>query len=99
MSDKKNQVSLPPKDQRHVDRLGLLYFARPQNDVVLKTIDSPVLKREGFTQNEFESGGHVIPTMGEFTTLKQTWQQRKAKSYQETEGQEILPGFKGQYFA
>ncbi|GKT87610.1 flavonol synthase [Colletotrichum tofieldiae] len=93
-----HRVSVPPKDQRHVDRLGLLYFARPQNDLPLKTIDSPVLKREGFTQNEFEAGGHRVPTMGEFTTLKQTWQQKKGVSYQSSEGQEILPGFKGQYF-
>ncbi|KAF9871190.1 2OG-Fe(II) oxygenase superfamily protein [Colletotrichum karsti] len=93
-----HRVSVPPKDQRHVDRLGLLYFARPQNDLVLKTIDSPVLKREGYTQNEFEAGGHKVPTMGEFTTLKQTWQQKKGVSYQSSEGQEILPGFKGQYF-
>lgn len=59
-----HRVTLPPRDQRHVDRLGLLYFARPQNDLVLSTIDSPVLKREGFTQNEFEAGGHRVPTMG-----------------------------------
>jgi hypothetical protein len=58
------QVHLPPKDQRNVDRLGLLYFARPQNDLPLKTIDSPVLKREGYTQNELESSGNKVPTMG-----------------------------------
>jgi hypothetical protein len=94
-----NQVAVPPKDQRHVDRLGLLYFARPQNDLVLRTIDSPLLRREGFTQNEFEAGGHRIPTMGEFTRLKQTWQQQKGKSWQDSEGQEILPGFTGKSFA
>ncbi|KAH7303993.1 2og-Fe oxygenase family protein [Stachybotrys elegans] len=93
-----HRVSLPPKDQRHVDRLGLLYFARPQNDLVLKTIDSPVLKREGFTQNEFEAGNHRIPTMGEFTTLKQTWQQKKKGAhYKSLEGEEIVPGFIGSY--
>ncbi|KAK2002578.1 2OG-Fe(II) oxygenase superfamily protein [Colletotrichum falcatum] len=93
-----HRVAVPPKDQRHVDRLGLLYFARPQNDLVLETVDSPVLKREGFTRNEFEAGGHRVPTMGEFTTLKQSWQQRKGVSYRSSEGQEILPDFKGQYF-
>jgi hypothetical protein len=59
-----SQVHLPPKDQQHVDRLGLLYFARPQNDLKLNTIDSPVLKSEGYTQNEFELGRHHVPTMG-----------------------------------
>lgn len=90
-------MAVPPKDQRDVDRLGLLYFARPQNDLVLNTIDSPVLKREGYTQNEFEKEGHRVPTMGEFTTLKQTWQQRKRDGYEPDEGKEILPGFRGQY--
>lgn len=92
-----HRVSVPPKDQQHVDRLGLLYFARPQNDLVLNTIDSPVLKRAGFTQNEFERGGHRVPTMGEFTTLKQTWQQTKKTTEESYEGAEILPGFKGLY--
>lgn len=93
-----HRVSLPPPDQRHVDRLGLLYFARPQNDLVLRTIDSPVLRRAGYTQNEFERGGHRVPTMGEFTTLKQTWQQGKIRSYADTDGQEILPGFQGRRY-
>lgn len=36
----------------------------PNNDVVLATIkDSPVLQREGYTQNEFEKSGNPVPTM------------------------------------
>ncbi|KAH9884906.1 2og-Fe oxygenase family protein [Xylariomycetidae sp. FL2044] len=69
-----HRVSVPPRDQRHVDRLGLLYFARPQNDLRLQTIDSSVLRREGFTQNEFEKGGHPIPTMGEIDAARQQLQ-------------------------
>lgn len=71
----------PPKDQQHVDRLGLLYFSRyvcygmmishdtdqgisPHNDVKLATIkESPVLQREGYTQNAFEASGNPVPTM------------------------------------
>ncbi|KAF9769573.1 hypothetical protein IL306_012985 [Fusarium sp. DS 682] len=95
-----HRVSVPPKDQRNVDRLGLLYFSRAENDLVLKTIDSPVLKREGYTQNEFEAGNHPVPTMGEFTKLKQTWQQSKKRgiTYDELEGQQILPGFHGRSY-
>ncbi|PNP81241.1 hypothetical protein FNYG_05273 [Fusarium nygamai] len=95
-----HRVSVPPKDQRNVDRLGLLYFSRAENDLVLNTIDSPLLKREGYTQNEFERGGHRVPTMGEFTTLKQTWQQSQKRgiTYDELEGQQILPGFHGRSF-
>ncbi|KAI9902248.1 hypothetical protein N3K66_004065 [Trichothecium roseum] len=91
-----HRVSLPPKDQRHVDRLGLLYFTRPQSDLVLNTIDSPVLRREGFVQNEFEAGGHKVPDMAEFTRLKQIWQQSQGTSFQK--GQEIIPGFSQQYW-
>jgi hypothetical protein len=76
------RVAVPPKDQQHVDRLGLLYFSRcvlarckelylmsiignrPHNDVRLSTIkESPVLQREGYTQNQFESTNNSIPTM------------------------------------
>lgn len=94
-----HRVSVPPPDQRDVDRLGLLYFARPRNDLVLRTVDSPVLKRAGFTQNEFEAGGFPVPTMGEFTVRKQTWQQRKGGSYKDSEGETIVPGFQVQTFA
>jgi len=59
-----HRVAVPPKDQQHVHRLGLLYFSRPQNDIKLSTItESPVLKREGFTQNQFDATGNPVPTM------------------------------------
>jgi hypothetical protein len=43
----------------------------PHNDVVLNTVkESPVLQREGFTQNEFERSGNPVPTVeGESGTL------------------------------
>jgi isopenicillin N synthase-like dioxygenase len=59
-----HRVAVPPKDQQHVDRLGLLYFSRPHNDLKLATVtDSPVLRREGLTQNQFEVTGNPVPTM------------------------------------
>ncbi|KAJ7739495.1 hypothetical protein B0H14DRAFT_3097387 [Mycena olivaceomarginata] len=59
----------------HVDRLGLLYFLRPHNDVELATIlDSPVLHREGYTKNLFEASRNPMPTMEEWTFAKQKWQ-------------------------
>ncbi|KAH9913573.1 Clavaminate synthase-like protein [Epithele typhae] len=41
-------VAAPPKDQEHVDRLGILYFSRPNNDVKLET-------------NTFEESGNPYP--------------------------------------
>ncbi|KAL1745301.1 hypothetical protein HDZ31DRAFT_36774 [Schizophyllum fasciatum] len=88
-----HRVTIPPKDQQHVDRLGLLYFSRPHNHVKLATIqDSPVLKREGYTQNDFEKSGNPVPTMEEWTFSKQKWQRSRkqdASYYTAT----ILPGF------
>ncbi|CAG9936437.1 unnamed protein product [Clonostachys rosea f. rosea IK726] len=86
-----HRVKVPPKDQRDVDRLGLMYFSRPRNDLPLKTIESPVLQ-EARAKNDFELGGHNIPTMEEFTKLKQKWNQRPGLSEDQVEGKEILPG-------
>lgn len=88
-----HRVAAPPADQRNVDRLGLLYFARPQNDLVLNTIDAPVLKG---LQNDFERQGVKVPTMQEFVVAKQKWQQKKG-GY--NAGAQIIPGFQGKIFA
>ncbi|KZO99486.1 Clavaminate synthase-like protein [Calocera viscosa TUFC12733] len=92
-----HRVVAPPRDQQQVDRLGLLYFARPVNDLKLATVKAPVLQREGFTQNDFEAQGHDVPTMEEWTFAKQKWQQTR-RSYDEKENTVILPGFSGKYF-
>lgn len=41
----------------------------------------------------------VTDRAAEFTTLKQTWQQKKGATYEASEGKQILPGFTGQYYA
>jgi len=91
-----HRVLAPPKDQQHVDRLGLLYFSRPHNDLVLNTIaDSPVLQREGFTQNMLEKSGNPVPTVEVWTFAKQTWQRKKGANEQDDgyRTAQILPGF------
>lgn len=94
-----HRVRAPPSDQAHVDRLGVLYFARPNNHVVLDPIKSPVLDRLGLTSNAFtEIGQHL--TMQEWVRLRQTQQQRKTETPEIKEGKyfykpkdlEILPG-------
>jgi isopenicillin N synthase-like dioxygenase len=47
-----HRVVAPPEDQAHLDRLGLLYFLRPAHDLNLKTVNSPVLKRLGLTNDD-----------------------------------------------
>ncbi|KAE9390482.1 Clavaminate synthase-like protein [Gymnopus androsaceus JB14] len=96
-----HRVTVPPADQQHVDRLGLLYFSRPHNDVPLATIqESPVLQKEGYTQNDFEKSGNPVPTMEEWTFAKQKWQ--RTKGYlddQKHRNAVILPGFTERQYA
>ncbi|KIP06265.1 hypothetical protein PHLGIDRAFT_128393 [Phlebiopsis gigantea 11061_1 CR5-6] len=97
-----HRVTSPPKDQEHVDRLGLLYFSRPNNHVRLETIkESPVLHREGFTQNNFEKGENSVPTMEEWTFAKQKWQRTKGavRGDPKYENAQILPGHNEKFYA
>lgn len=97
-----HRVVSPPKDQEHVDRLGLLYFQRPNNNVRLATVqDSPVLQREGYTQNDFEKSGNPVPTMEEWTFAKQKWQRTKniVRSDPKYETAQILPGWREKVYA
>lgn len=94
-----HRVTVPPKDQQHVDRLGLLYFSRPHNDVALATVEnSGVLKGVEHSQNQFESSGNKVPTMEEWTFAKQTWQRAKGSRTGEFSTATILPGFKEQVY-
>ncbi|EKM58679.1 uncharacterized protein PHACADRAFT_193797 [Phanerochaete carnosa HHB-10118-sp] len=97
-----HRVAAPPKDQQHVDRLGLLYFSRPHNDVKLATIkESPVLQRAGTTQNSFEESGNPVPTMEEWTFAKQKWQRTKnvVRGDPSFETAQILPGWNEKVYA
>ncbi|ETW80151.1 hypothetical protein HETIRDRAFT_103344 [Heterobasidion irregulare TC 32-1] len=97
-----HRVVAPPKDQQHVDRLGLLYFSRPHNDVVLRTAnESPVLQRAGYTQNSFEKSGNHVPTSEEWTFAKQKWQRTKNVPTNDPKHGTavILPGFQEQLYA
>lgn len=49
-----HRVIAPPKDQAHLDRLGLLYFVRPTDALPWKTLDSPYLRRVGFGKTTTE---------------------------------------------
>ncbi|KAH8092631.1 Clavaminate synthase-like protein [Cristinia sonorae] len=97
-----HRVAAPPKDQQHVDRLGLLYFSRPHNDVPLATVkESPVLQREGATQNTFEQSGNPVPTMEQWTFAKQKWQRTKGvvRGDPKHETAQILPGWNEKVYA
>lgn len=43
-----HRVVAPPGDQACMDRLGLLYFVRPSDDLPLKTLDNEFLRTAGY---------------------------------------------------
>jgi isopenicillin N synthase-like dioxygenase len=45
-----HHVVAPPPDQAHLDRLGVLYFVQPEDALELRPVDSPVIKRLGYTK-------------------------------------------------
>ena len=49
-----HRVVRPPEEQAEQPRLSLIYFARPQADVKVRPVESPLLKRLG-SQREGES--------------------------------------------
>ncbi|KAH8424959.1 putative oxidoreductase, 2OG-Fe(II) oxygenase family [Aspergillus melleus] len=59
-----HRVVAPPPDQAHIDRLGLMYFVRPPDNLHLATVDSPVLRREGFKRDDNENDEAI--TAGEW---------------------------------
>jgi isopenicillin N synthase-like dioxygenase len=46
-----HRVVAPPPDQSHVDRHGVLYFVRPEDDTGLQPVKSPVLERLGYDKS------------------------------------------------
>ncbi|CAI7638022.1 unnamed protein product [Penicillium pancosmium] len=102
-----HRVHAPPADQAHVDRLGVLYFARPNNHVVLDPItNSPLLERFGLTKNVFtELGQHL--TTEQWVKVRQTQQQRRNKDVKVSDDGkytygskdlEILPGLSAKIY-
>ena len=102
-----HRVHTPPKDQAHLDRLGVLYFARPNNHVYLDPItNSPLLNRLNKNENDFTALGKRL-TVEEWVKVRQTQQQRRTKvakispdgKYEyEAKDLEIIPGLSSKIY-
>ena len=47
-----HRVVAPPPDQMHLERFGLIYFLRPNDEARLQTVDSPLLRRLGIYEKK-----------------------------------------------
>ncbi|KAL2812268.1 hypothetical protein BJX63DRAFT_432711 [Aspergillus granulosus] len=63
-----HRVVAPPEDQRGVDRLGVLYFVRPEDSLELKPVESEVLKRLGYDKTVDNSAVGI--TAGEWVKAR-----------------------------
>ncbi|KAF4125517.1 Isopenicillin N synthase [Geosmithia morbida] len=93
-----HRVVVPPPDQVNTNRLGVLYFVRPEDDLVLRPVESPVLERLGYGPTE-ESKVISGITAGEWVKARvRAGVNRNKQARSEISEQEIFKGVKAKYF-
>ncbi|KAL5343254.1 putative 1-aminocyclopropane-1-carboxylate oxidase [Aspergillus crustosus] len=97
-----HRVVAPPKDQAHIDRLGVLYMVRIEDDCDLVPIhESPVLQENGLTENKILSSDGQPLNAGEWVkqrVIKNLGQSTREEGDNEVNDVEILKGVKVTYF-
>lgn len=68
-----HRVVRPPEDQAGQSRLSLIYFARPEANIVLEPVRSPLLERIGLGErSEKERFAHQVTAEGMLRPLEDT---------------------------
>ncbi|RFU81275.1 oxoglutarate iron-dependent dioxygenase [Trichoderma arundinaceum] len=92
-----HRVVAPPPDQREVDRLGVLYFVRPEDKTELKPVVSTVLERLGY--NKTTDASAIGITAGEWVKARVAKGVSKdSKPRNEVGEQVIVGGLTAQYY-
>ncbi|KAJ5773051.1 hypothetical protein N7457_007947 [Penicillium paradoxum] len=65
-----HRVVTPPRDQISIPRLGLLYFCRPGDHTVMRTVPSPVLERLGLLSEEDKDQSQPAATGTEYVRAR-----------------------------
>ena len=86
----------PPGDQADSPRLGLIYFARPEADVKLEPVRSPLLERLGL-EREVEEGLASV-TAEEWARARIAKDHRFRAGIAKTRETEIIAGVKQKYY-
>lgn len=91
-----HRVVAPPADQAHLDRIGVLYFVRPEDKLPLVPVQSPVLDRLGL--KPAEDGGDVL-TAGEWVKARVAANvSGRLFKDENAHEQEIIKGRKAKYY-
>ncbi|KAL2822701.1 putative 1-aminocyclopropane-1-carboxylate oxidase [Aspergillus cavernicola] len=97
-----HRVVAPPKDQAHIDRLGVLYMVRIEDDCDLVPIkESPVLRQHGLIENKILGSDGLPLKAGEWVkqrVIRNLGQSTGEEGDNEVNDVEILKGVKVQYF-
>lgn len=91
-----HRVVAPPPDQAEVDRLGVLYFVRPEDTLELRPVVSNVLERLGY--NKSTDGAAVGITAGEWVKARVAKGVAKEKPRNEVSEQPIIGGKSAKYY-
>ncbi|KAF1936588.1 2OG-Fe(II) oxygenase superfamily protein [Clathrospora elynae] len=91
-----HRVIAPPDDQAHIDRLGVLYFVRPEDSVELRPVQSAVLEKLGYTNSQDESSVGI--TAGEWVKARVAKGVGKGKVRSETNEETIIGGKAAKYY-
>jgi isopenicillin N synthase-like dioxygenase len=65
-----HRVVLPPEDQRHLPRYGVIYFSGPDDSTLLKSVESPLLEREKVEGNSKRAMPPEGVTAGEWVSVR-----------------------------
>ncbi|KAJ5950056.1 hypothetical protein N7454_001640 [Penicillium verhagenii] len=91
-----HRVVAPPPDQRDVDRLGVLYFVRPEDSLELRPVVSEVLHRLGYDQTTDNSAIGI--TAGEWVKARVAKGVDKGLARSEIGDQPIIGGVVAKYY-
>jgi isopenicillin N synthase-like dioxygenase len=91
-----HRVVAPPPDQAEVDRLGVLYFVRPEDTLELRPVVSSVLERLGY--NKSTDGAAVGITAGEWVKARVAKGVAKEQPRNEVSEQAIIGGKSAKYY-
>jgi isopenicillin N synthase-like dioxygenase len=91
-----HRVVAPPPDQRDIDRLGVLYFVRPEDNLELRPVVSEVLHRLGYDQAADQSAVGI--TAGEWVKARVAKGVDKGAARSEVGEQPIIGGVVAKYY-